>query len=324
LHFFQLEGWLIMRHLKKVLICVVTCLSIAINSARGAVVATTEVNLAPTGGSGAYTPTFAAGGPSSIDILNGKLPSATVGNFALEDSTGVAALTNGSVATAYGTGAAESPHAAYATAGNGSGSGTSVTYGLAGVYNLSSIVFFGGWNDGGRDAQHYTILTSTDAGQNFTPLVTFDNSPGETTPSPVPVSHRVAFTENALPSLATSVTHLRVDFLAVENGYTGYTEIDVFGTQVFVPGDADRDGDVDINDFILISNNFSKVPSSPGLDGDIVVDNIVDVRDFRLWKNSVAPAIAAAIGDFPVPEPTSLLLAVISFTPVARVRRRSS
>ena len=81
---------------------------------------------------GAYTPIFAAGGPSSIDILNGKLPSASLGNFTLEDSTGVAALTNGSVTTAYGTGTAESPHAAYATAGNGGGSGTSATYALVG------------------------------------------------------------------------------------------------------------------------------------------------------------------------------------------------
>ena len=97
--------------------------------------------------------------------------------------------------------------------------------------------------------------------------------------------------------------------MAVENGYTGYTEIDVFGAQVVRPGDADRDGDVDIDDFILISNNFSKVPSSPGLDGDIVVDNIVDVLDFRLWKNDVDATVAALVGNFPVPEPSSVVLA---------------
>ena len=53
---------------------------------------------------------------------------------------------------------------------------------------------------------------------------------------------------------------------------------------------------VDINDFIVISNNFSKVPSAPGLDGDVFVDNIVDQRDFRLWKNAVSPAVAAQAG----------------------------
>src|SRR5688572_20377674 len=112
-----------MLHPRNVLLSVAACLSIAMNCAHGAVVATAEFELAPTGGSGTYTPTFVAGGPSSSDILEGKLPSASLGNFTLEDSTGVAALTNGSVTTAYGTGAAESPHAAYATAGNGSGSG---------------------------------------------------------------------------------------------------------------------------------------------------------------------------------------------------------
>jgi hypothetical protein len=34
------------------------------------------------------------------------------------------------------------------------------------------------------------------------------------------------------------VTHLRVNFLAVENGYTGYSEIDVFGTRVPEPAAA--------------------------------------------------------------------------------------
>ena len=312
-----------MPHLQRLFLSVAVFLSIAVSGALGAVVASPEVNVAPTGGTGAYTPIFVAGGPSSIDILNGKLPTASLGNFTLEGSTGVAALTNGSVATSYGTGAAESPHAAYATAGNGGGSGTSATYALGGVFSLSSIVVFGGWNDGGRDAQHYTISTSTDAGQNFTDLVTFDNSPGETTPTPVPVSHRVAFTENALPSLATGVTHLRINFLAVENGYAGYTEIDVFGAQLFAPGDADRDGNVDIDDFILISNNFSSVPSAPGLDGDIVVDNIVDVLDFRLWKNEVDASIAALVGNFPVPEPSSLVLVGLCLAAASRVQRRS-
>jgi hypothetical protein len=96
-----------------------------------------------------------------------------------------------------------------------------------------------------------------------------------------------------------------LEFLGVENGYTGYTEIDVFGSQQFLPGDANRNGVVDINDFIVISNNFSKVPSAPGLDGDVFVDNIVNQRDFRLWKTAVGPAIAALVeGDFLIPEPS--------------------
>lgn len=311
-----------MPHFQKLSRCFAVCMAsftIASNAAFGAVVANNEFNLAPAGGTGLYTPTFASGGPSISDLLNGKLPTANTGNFGQEASTGVPALTNGTVQTAYGNGASDSPHAAYATAGAGS----SVTYALGGVYNLSSIVIYGGWNDGGRDAQHYNILTSTDAGQNFTLLTTYNNDPGQSTPTPVPVSQRTAFTEDALPNLAQNVTNIRVDFLAVENGYTGYTEIDVFGTQLFAPGDANRNGTVDINDFIVISNNFSKIPSSPGLDGDVVVDNIVDVLDFRLWKSSVSAEIAALAGTFGVPEPSSMLLTGLSLAAIAALRRRS-
>lgn len=311
-----------MPQTKKSSLYVAACIAIiaTASNAFGDVVANNEFNIGPEGGTGLYTPTFPSGGPSSTDILNAKLPIASVGNFQLEASTGVSALTDGSVQTAYGTGGAESPHAAYATAGPGQ----SVTYSLGGVYNLSSIVIYGGWNDGGRDAQHYNILTSTDAGQNFTLLTTFDNSPGQTTPTPLPVSQRTAFTENALPNLALNVTTVKVEFLSVENGYTGYTEIDVFGTQLFAPGDANRNGTVDINDFFVISNNFSKVPSSPGLDGDIVIDNVVNVLDFRLWKNSVSAEVAAQAGAFGVPEPSSLLLVGTASVALAALRRRRS
>jgi hypothetical protein len=308
---------------KKLSLCLaayVVLAALASNVALGAVVANNEFNLAPEGGTGLYTPTFPSGGPSATDVLNGKLPSASVGNFTQESSTGVAALTDASVQTAYGDGTSASPHAAYATAGPGQ----SVSYSLGGVFNLSQIVIYGGWNDGGRDAQHYDILTSTNGGLNYTLLTTFTNDPGQTTAVPTPVSQRVAFTENALPNLATNVTHVKVDFLSVENGYTGYTEIDVFGNQLFGPGDANRNGTTDINDFILISNNFSKVPSSPGLDGDIVIDNIVNVKDFRLWKTSVPAEIAALAAGFGVPEPSSLLLIGISCTALAALRRRRS
>jgi hypothetical protein len=132
---------------------------------------------------------------------------------------------------------ADSNHSAYATAGNGGGAGQFVVYPLGGPYNLSSIVIYGGWNDAGRDAQHYDLLTSTN-GTTFTPLTSIDINPGVQGTDITPVSNRVAFSENALPNLATGVTHLRVNFLAVENGYTGYSEIDVFGTRVPEPAAA--------------------------------------------------------------------------------------
>jgi PEP-CTERM motif len=215
--------------------CVV-CLS---GTTRAAVIRSVETDKAPPGAvpGDPYNPTFPAGGPSSTDVLQGKLPSDSAGNFQIEDSAGLAALTNGSVATFYGTQAADSNHSAYATAGNGGGSGQHVVYALGGPHNVSSIVVYGGWNDAGRDAQHYDLLTSTD-GVVFNPLDSVDINPGIQGTDTTPVSNRVAFTEDALPNLATGVTHVRLNFLAVENGYTGYTEIDVFGTLVPEPASA--------------------------------------------------------------------------------------
>jgi hypothetical protein len=293
----------------------------AFGAAQGAVVTSVETDIAPSGGTGAYTPIFPSGGPSSTDILNGLLPSASVGNFTRENSTGVAALTNGSVSTFYGNQTAESVHAAYATGAVNE----SVTYALSGIYNLSSIVVYGGWNDAGRDQQHYNILTSTNAGSTFDFLGTIDINPGVQGTHVTPVSNRVAFTEDSLPNLATGVTHVRLEFLGVENGYTGYTEIDVFGAQQFLPGDANRDGSVNINDFIVISNNFSKVPSSPGLDGDVFVDNLVDQRDFRLWKNAVGPAVAAeAEAYLAAPEPSLMVMVGLALAGIACIWRRRS
>lgn len=202
---------------------------------RAGVVASVETDKAPAGApfGSPYNPTFPSGGPSSTDLLNGLLPSVSNGNFQEETSAGTAALTNGSVATFYGNQMASSDHTAYATGHNGD----SVTYALGGASNLSSIVIYGGWNDGGRDAQHYDVLTSTD-GTTFNLLKTIDVNPGIQGTDTTPVSNRVAFTEDALPNLATGVTHVRVNFLAVENGYTGYTEIDVFGSPVPEPAAA--------------------------------------------------------------------------------------
>jgi hypothetical protein len=212
-----------------------TCVAMLIaGTLEAAVIVTTETDKAPAGTAGdPYSPTFVAGGPSSSDLLEGLSPSDSTdvgAAFTIEMSTGLPALTNGSVDTFYGGGTAADDHTAYSVGSDGD----SITYALGGQYNLSSIAIYGGWPDGGRDQQNYEVLTSTN-GVDFSALGAVNVNDGVQGTDTTPVSTRAEFTEDALPFLAQGVSHVRVNFLGVENGYTGYTEIDVFGMPVPEP-----------------------------------------------------------------------------------------
>ena len=303
---------------------IVALTAIAMQSANAVVIISAESDVAPAGGAvhAPFQPTFTGGSPSSIDLLEGTLPTASAGNFTQELSPGPVALTDGSDATVYpedGPGGDDIDHAAYATGGNTGG--TSLTYSLGGLFDLSSIVVYGGWNDGGRDAQKYEILTSNDGGTTFNSLAIHDGGDGLS--GTEPIGWRVAFTEDTLPNLAEDVSHLRFDFnIAVENGYTGYSEIDVLGVQVNVPGDANGDGFVTIADFVMISDNFLTVPSAVGADGDIDANNFVDAADFRMWKDIAPAAVVAQLEGLQVPEPATVGLLVMAILFGCQLRRR--
>ena len=67
-----------------------------------------------------------------------------------------------------------------------------------------------------------------------------------------------------------------------------------------VPGDADSDGDVDLDDFQLISMNLRSTVIH-GTQGDVTGNGVVDLDDFRQWKaNYVSPLIQPSSA---VPEP---------------------
>ena len=314
-------------YMKRFFLGVVAYALIGLQSANAAVQISSESDIAPEGGAvhDPFQPTFTGGGPSSVDLLQGTLPSSSTGNFTQELSAGPVALTNGLDATVYpqgGNGGDAIDHAPYAT--GGPSAGTSLTYALGGLFDLSSIVVYGGWNDGGRDAQRYNVLTSSNGGASFTQLAAFDqgqDGEGGTTP----IGWRVAFTESVLPNLVENVTHLRFDFLAAENGYSGYSEIDVFGVQQNVPGDADGNGLVNIDDFYEISDHFLRVPSAAGADGDLDASNFVDAVDFRIWKNIASPAVLAQLNGLHIPEPNSLALAAAAVMLIGarRFSRRS-
>ena len=172
---------------------------------------------------GAFTPTWMI---ESGSLIAATAPSSVgSGSFVNEGGGGVTVLSDGVFGSVGG------GNATLATCG--SGAGTSVTYTLAGSsagYDLAKIVTYGGWADGGRDEQHYTVsyATASDPG-TFITLSSASYNP--TLPGSVPSADRVTLTRtNAVP-LATAVSALRFDFTtpAGENGWSGYTEIGVFG-----------------------------------------------------------------------------------------------
>lgn len=171
---------------------------------------------------------------SSSDLLNGLAPSASAGNFTQEGTGGTPVLTNGTVAnpiTRDGDGAFQ--FSTFATAGTGTTSGgTSVEYTLPTAANITSIITYGGWQDGGRDQQHYTVAFATSVGGAFTDITTVNYNPPD--PAGHPQTTRVTITDST-GTLASNVKVLRFTFNATENGYSGYDEIDVAGTLVPEP-----------------------------------------------------------------------------------------
>ncbi|MGC9941567.1 MAG: immunoglobulin domain-containing protein [Verrucomicrobiota bacterium] len=145
---------------------------------------------------------------------------------------GLPILTDGN----YGIFVNNGPHPAFATCGvPGSGAGQYVIYTLgsnANGYNITNIQIAGGWNDNGRDSQFYTVLYSTVSSPTyFTPLVTVSNKL-----SNYGVSDETAVRATIKPVtgvLASNVSAIYVDFTqppGVPNGYSGYSEISVFGS----------------------------------------------------------------------------------------------
>jgi Immunoglobulin I-set domain len=123
--------------------------------------------------------------------------------------------------------------------GDGSRSfgGQSVTYTLpntANGYTITNITTFGGWNDGGRDQQAYTVFYSTLQNPDiFLPMAVVNYNPT----NPVGYSLTRATVTSANGALATNVKALKFDmnFPGGENGYSGYNEFAVYGSPTANP-----------------------------------------------------------------------------------------
>ena len=171
-------------------------------------------------------------------LIAGQSPgSIGAGNFSQYGAGVVAGLTDGSFGWLnYWPGIGSSP--TEVTCGTvAGGAGQSVTYTLTGAtsgYTLTNITVYGGWGDAGRDQQAYTIYYSKVAAPaTFIALGSANYNPAN--PSGVQSATRATFTPvNGV--LATNVAAVKFDFTtpAPENGYCGYSEIDLYGMPTFV------------------------------------------------------------------------------------------
>ncbi len=102
-------------------------------------------------------------------------------------------------------------------------------------YNVTNITVYGGWGDAGRDQQAYTVSYSKVASPGtFAPLGVVNYNPS----NPLAAASATRATLTAASGyLATNVAALKFDFATPppENGYAGYSEIQVFGAPNLPP-----------------------------------------------------------------------------------------
>ncbi len=182
------------------------------------------------GGTNTFSPTWVL---ATNNLIGGKAPSSSAGDFTLLGARGIPVLTDGTFGTLPAEG---NTNVEVATCGLiGSGAGSSLVYTLPAAsngYDLTNVIVYGGWSDASRDQQHYSLFYSTVASPtNFDNLIAFvDFQPINT--ANAQSATRVTLTgTNGI--VARNVAALRFDFnvlvSAVENGFTGYAEFQTFG-----------------------------------------------------------------------------------------------
>ena len=206
------------------------------------VVATMEAQLGSSPGN-SLTPTWTFA-PNSL--IAGQSPDSTNGNFNLESYWGnrnVNSLTAGGSLTIAAGASPTTTSTNYVTCGNGNGAGSFVVFTLRGSangYNLTNITVYGGWRDAGRDQQGFTVYYSTVAAPStFISLGSVYYNP--TNAAGLACATRVILTSTS-GVLVTSVAAVKFDFTTptTPNGWSGYAQIQVFGTPTGTPPTANR------------------------------------------------------------------------------------
>ncbi len=89
-----------------------------------------------------------------------------------------------------------------------------------------------------------------------------------------------------------------------------------------LPGDLDGDGDRDIFDYRIIRDR-QQLAGTYLFQGELNGDGIVNLNDFRAWTKIVGPLPGVGLGTIDgIPEPTTMVLAVLVAAALAAVRSR--
>jgi hypothetical protein len=88
-------------------------------------------------------------------------------------------------------------------------------------------------------------------------------------------------------------------------------------------GDFNGDGDVDVKDFDVWKRYYGARPIPSHARGDANLDGLVDGSDFLIWQSQMGMSEPAGLSTAAtVPEPTTLLLALIAAAPLATLRTK--
>lgn len=182
-------------------------------------------------GASPFTPTWTAETP---DLILGLAPTTANGNFALEQTVGTSVLTDGVIGSS-------GNEAGFATCGADGGTSLIYTFtnNVVNGEDITNIVTYSGWGDGGRDGQYYIVSYSTVSAPNtYIPITTVYYLPS--VPSGAP-ANRVAIAMNDGSALAHGAASIKFDFGSppdsggFNNGYQGYSEIIVQGHDTTAP-----------------------------------------------------------------------------------------